>query len=304
MDRGEQEGQPMTGWTHCGLWVGLILTLAGGQAEEKGERYTLQLKEPAAGDVASVTQSFSGENRTKLREVEKVEKMTASSTCRETILDRKGKEPERLKRHYQKARATRGDQPQNPPYEGKTVLVEKKDGKYRFSVEGGDELKDEDARWLDKEFNQRFHPGLRLGKLLLPAKAVRVGKEWPLDKERLLKLLLPASGLKLDLKQTKATAKLVRVYTKEKARFGVLNFHLEAPATQLSESGFTFDVAAGSKITADGTLDLCIDGTQASGTSKVTVAVKLITPIKATGATVYGDARSVTEETRTELPRK
>lgn len=296
----------MIRWTISGLMLGLVLglLLSGTRAADRDERYTIRLKEVGDGDSVNVTQSFSGENRTRLREVEKVEKMTATASFRETILDKKRAEPAtRLKRHYRKAQVTRNDRPQDVPYAGKTVLIEKKAGKYRFALEDGAELKTNLFN-MDRELNEGFDLGPQLGKSLLPAAAVRVGDEWSLDKKKLLERLLPISGLRMDLARTRATAKLVRVYTKEKARFGVLSFHLEAPATQMAESGLTLDLEAGSKLSADGVLDLCIDGTQASGTSKVTMRVKILTLVKATGATVHGDIHMESEETRTELPRK
>ena len=77
-----------------------------------------------------------------------------------------GQRPTSLRRHYDKAVAGAAGEVKSLGFEGKTVLIEEKDGQYSFKVKGGAELAGEDAAPLDKEFNQEKDDKAGLDKLL------------------------------------------------------------------------------------------------------------------------------------------
>src|SRR5439155_714677 len=121
---------------------------------------------------------------------DRAQKTSEVNRYREEVLEKEpGRRATRLRRQYEKAQARTDDQAETLPYQGKTVLIEKKGDKYRFRIEGGAELTGKDARFLDKEFNAkgRTEDESQLEKLFLPDKAVPVGASWKLDLERIAK---------------------------------------------------------------------------------------------------------------------
>ena len=59
------------------------------------------------------------------------------------------------------------------PYEWQTLLIDKKDDKFRYVIEGAKELTGEDARDLDEELAKGPGPW-EAHDLLLPGKSVRL----------------------------------------------------------------------------------------------------------------------------------
>ncbi len=185
----------------------------------------------------------------------------------ETILERKelAKKATRLKRLYEKASVTDKGETTKLPYEGKTVLIEKKGEKYVFRIEGGEELTGDDAKYLDKEFNKRSNvDSEQLEQLLLPRKAVKVDEEWMVDPAALAKTFREM-GYLLDPEKTTAAGKLTRAYKKDGRQFGVLVYRLRLGVKSMGEKGKLLAMQPGSMMTLDLTIDACIDGSSTTG---------------------------------------
>src|SRR5262249_1257923 len=152
---------------------------------------------------------------------------------RETVLDRQAgqRQPTRLRRDYQKAVVWTDSKPSELSCQGKGVLIEKKEGVYRFSVEGGALLEDEAARLLDREFNRE--DDLDLQRLILPGRAVRLDETWTINMAPVARAWQRNTAMVIDATRSTGTGRLAKVYRKDDRLFGVMAFRLEMPIASL-----------------------------------------------------------------------
>jgi hypothetical protein len=239
------------------------------------EKYTIKLKEVGPGETlrAESRETTLSKNQTQMEKDKAPGKATEEKTTKElvfteTVLLRPeaGKMPTKIKRVYEKAEVTTfmgstTEKPKPQPYHGKAVWIDKKDAAYEFRFEGGEAFKD---ATLDSEFNggqQESHK-----RLFLPAMPVAVGDTWRIDTAPLLQ------GFKKDEKVTvqkgEGTGKLVKVYTKDGRKFGVIEvaiameFTLEIKEVDPKTKG---SLKATQKQIMKVAFDGCVDGTLAEG---------------------------------------
>src|SRR5262249_48115620 len=120
----------------------------------------------------------------------KTEKKSDSFEFVETILEKPAgaTTATKLKRQYQTAERIEDGNKSTLPYQGKSVVIEKKDKKYQFQIEGGEEITGKDAEELDEEFNQGDFKNLS-PELFLPKKAVAINESWKMEAGPILKEL-------------------------------------------------------------------------------------------------------------------
>lgn len=242
---------------------------------------TIKIKQRGQGDIFHVEETQTREEYFKAVDeggkvlLDKKLKVTETSIFRETVLEKKkeSKRVTRLQRQYEKAegRKTDGDA-ERLPYHGKTVLIELKDGKYRFELEGGQELTGDGAFFLDKEFNKKQTDEFDGENWLLPKKTVDVNESWQLDMEMFTKTLDKSSQMPLDLAKAEGTGKLIRVYKEDNRLFGVFDYHIALPIKEgkLGDG----EVLGACKITAHLIVDYCIDGSTFQGSTRKVVELK------------------------------
>jgi len=183
------------------------------------------------------------------------------------------------------------------------VLIEKKEGFYRFSVEGGALLEDEATRLLDREFNRE--DDLDLQRLILPGRAVRLDETWSIDMAPVARAWQGTTAMAIAAARSTGTGRLAKVYRKDDHLYGVMAFRLEMPIASLGvEKSVRPD--AGARVLMDITLDCCIDGTSSSGTLRASFWVD------GTATVPTGDGqqtrltfstRGTLQKVHTELPR-
>jgi hypothetical protein len=264
--------------------VGLSLFLAGAPA---ADNYTIQIKDQRQGDTYQTDKTEGSTTLSKIVDaagktlVESEEQSTKTTVYRETILERAaGKlHATRLKRQYEKAQVKTGNKTEELPYQGKTVLIEKKDKKYHFQIEGDAELAGKDARLLDEEFNKNDEDEFDLRTALLPKKAVALKDEWAVEMKPLLKSFSRATKMDLDADHATGTGKLVKAYQKEGVPFGVLEIHLEMPIKEIGTGKGTIKLQPGAKWTMDITLDSCIDASRLDADMKVKFQIDAAGPV-------------------------
>lgn len=259
------------------LTLSLVLAPARGRAEDT---YTIKVKQAAKGDK---TRSDKQVTETKMLKVkdsqgnvlqEKNETVVEKSAYQDTVLEKPPEEsrPTRLRRTYDLAEVTKGDDKQTLPYHGKTVLIEKKGERYQFQIEGGEELTGDAAQFLEKEFNRK-QKEFDFEKLVIPKKPVRVQESWELDIDALCKELENTNGADVDRDKCKAIATLVKAYKQSGRQFGIINARLELPVKRFkSKTKTSYDQAAtyGVEMTWDG----CIDGSLNGGTLKFAIRLE------------------------------
>jgi hypothetical protein len=261
--------------------LGVILTCAGVRAEES---YTIKIKEPGKGDVLQIDASEKMASQSKVfgadgkALVDRSDKGERVFSFRETILEKDPSRhaPSRLSRHYDKAQVSGvNGELHDLAYQGKTVVVEKKDKQFHFRIEGGDELKPEEAGPLNDEFNKDPDEEFNLQKAFMPSKAVTLNEAWKLDLTPLLATYTKATKMHFDEAKSEGTGKLVKVYQKDGARFGVLQLHVEMPIKELGDDKKKQTAEPGAKWVMDITLDGCIDGSRADGSRKTVTEVNV-----------------------------
>jgi hypothetical protein len=263
--------------------VGLLAGQVGAQ-----ETYTIKIKKGAQGESALVKKEQKSTQQVKITDnnqqvlKEQDEKKSGVLIYRETIVERKpGQRPTRLKRQYEKATLTKDGETTTLPYQGKTVLIEQKDGKYTFRIEGGVELTGADAKELNDEFNKK--KGLDeavLEKILLPGKAVKVGESWKVDPNVIAKGMEAEGNLELIPEKTTVTGTLKKAYKKDGRQYGVIVFKLDLAPKAFAGEGQKITVQPGAKMLMEIIMDTCIDGTcsDGSGTMLVEVSARALLP--------------------------
>ncbi len=277
-------------------------------------KYNFQIKRPAQGDSALVQRTLQELNDGKMidkngteLQIPNLESKTYKFVYRETILEQLpgATTPTKLKRVYTQAEAAEPGRKMKPlPIQGKTVLIEKKDGKYRYQIEGSAELTGKDAAALEKSFSQSGD--LReLMDLLLPTEPLGVGGTWQAgDTVKQVAQGMGMAGMEVDPKSLKFTGKLVKAYRKDGRQYGVLTMEIVmAPRVLPLGGGKIMKLEPGAKLVIGLDLDVCIDGSAALGTVTQRMELSLIGPVPGAEMRMRVNTRNATTETRTALPK-
>src|SRR5207244_6890304 len=119
----------------------------------------------------------------------------------------------KLKRAYKKAqRIVDGDR-RTLPFQGETVLIEKKADGFTFEIVDGETVMGEDAKELHEEFNKGG--ASKLVELFLPRKAVKAGESWKVDVGVLAKEFSKDGKIEIDASKCTGSGKLVKAYQKD-----------------------------------------------------------------------------------------
>jgi hypothetical protein len=280
------------------VWLVVIVGLLGeASAAPAPETYTIKLKENGPGERTVEDRQSNNTSTVQVLDADgkalktQEDNETETFVYEETTLEKaKGQQkPTRLRRHYDKAQVTTGKKIQTLPYQGKTILIEKKDGAYHFQVVGGEELSGKAALRLQKEFNDKKHNGPDWAHLL-PRQPIADFEE--------------GSPFKIDAARAKATGRLLRAYKQNGHRFGVMELTLQFPIKTFNAAGQKIDTEAGSGMVLKATIDACIDGSVSTGAAKFTMKMDLaaVVPDNNTKLIVHMDMTG-TDSTR-ELPKK
>jgi len=241
--------------------------------------FDLKLKKEARGDKVASKSSEKADIKVVIdlmgMEIKNNEKNEEEKDFTEEILEKPpgSKKATKLSRKYTVSEETKDGKTKKHVYAGKTVLVEKKGDKYKFTVDG-EELAEDDAEDLEKEFNKKDEFPLE-NEDFLPGKPVKLGDSWAVDAEKVVKSFGEDSPMILDAKGTKLSGKLVKVYQKDGKQFGVIELTLLLAVKEMKLDGNATPMKPGSKITGTVTLDVCIDGTSHAGSEKATLKFDL-----------------------------
>lgn len=262
------------------LLLAVVALLFGPALLHAQDAYTVKIKIGGKGVVTVVTREESFDNRAVIALPDgKILKHTDGkktvTSYRQTILEQEvDQPPTKLRRVYEKATIKIEGKPdvKEEPFHGKTLLIEKKDGKPTFRIEAGEELFAKDVPSLAKEFAKKDNPN-QAWDLLVPKKALAVGETWKLDKKGILKLVGAEGDKDIfvgDFDKAIATGKLVKLYKKDNRQFGILQFEVMLPIAKLKE----LPLNAGAKVTAKMTADVCIDGSADTGVARAELQMK------------------------------
>jgi hypothetical protein len=235
------------------------------------EKYAIKVKGTGRGQTLRVERDDTFVTRLRILDgtgqvtLDRTERGGEVFVFRETVLEPGDDFPVRCRRHYEKAQVKKGRRPAELAFHGRTVIIEKKGGRYRFRLEGGGELAGKDAEPLDREFNggdDKF----RLPHLL-PDKPVPVGGAWKVGMDPLVKDFRKSGRFGAVAAKATGEGRLIMASPMGGAQFGQLSFRLEIPVeTVAMTGGRPQPLRPESKATFDLSLHLCIDGTELTGT--------------------------------------
>src|SRR5262249_54017869 len=153
--------------------------------------------------------------------------------------------------------------------QGKTLFIEKKDGRFQFRIEGGEVLEGKEAEELNEEFNKGDFRKLTT-EHFLPRKAVKLNEVWKYDVAALAKAF--SGDGKIDIDEAKSTGmgRLTKAYMKNGRQFGIIELTIEFPVTHLDIEGNKAATKEG-KLKIELQADTCIDGTLDDSRLKGTV---------------------------------
>jgi hypothetical protein len=276
------------------LAVGL-LSFTGLRADDA---ITIKNKKPSPGDVTKETKTVTETtNVTFMGQTQEGHAVSKFVYTEEVVEKPAGaNRPTKLKRVYETAEITKKDEKEDLGLAGKTVLIEKSGDTYKITVDGK-EVTGQAAIVLGKEFRKEKEV---TDEHFLPKTPVKVGDTWKVDIAPLAK---DASGeLDIDADKSSGTAKLTKVYDKGGKKFGTIEVNMDLAVNKLGGGGGQeIELNAGSKLTAVAVLDVCIDGTSAGGSAKMTVKGDF--GGKTMGVELKFDITSVTEGSAEEVKK-
>jgi len=293
------------------LALPLLLLPLTAQAQET---YTIKLKQGGIGstthvqktEVITSTIKFADNKGNALKD--EIKKEDKTWVYDETILERPDlkKKATGLRRAYEKAAVKTGDDATVLAYQGKTVLIEKKDGKYRFRYENGGEITRQEAEHLDKEFNKDSND-LDLEALMLPPKAVAVNEAWTISIAQLLKASELERKMAVDTDKSSASGKLVKAYKKDGRQFGELVFTLALAVKSIRTEQDEMICQPGTVMNLEMKLSGCIDGSVNEGVAQAKMlfnGLVLFPSADNPEARITISIQGTSEETIREVPKK
>jgi hypothetical protein len=288
----------------------VILVLALSPLTAAAQEFAIKIGSPGLGDKSQVTSSGNFDIEFKLLDntgnavFEKKEAKALRFVFRETGLERAaaGEELVRLKRQYDTGERRVNGVRETLPYQGKTLLIEKKDGRFQFLIEtdrGGESLEGKEDDELHEEFNKGDFRKL-LNATMLPRKSVKLNETWKLDAAPMARDLMKDGKIEVDEGKSKGSGKLVKTYQKNGKQFGVIELVLEFPVSHVINDGNKSPTKEG-KITIKLQRDGCIDGGLDESHLKVTFHADVRADIRANcmDLTFMATIRAHAEEQRT-----
>jgi hypothetical protein len=268
-----------------------VLSLSASRLSADGA-YSIHRKEAKEGDVYQVKKTDAVTINTKVLDtggktlLDSKSTTVVSGSFRETIFKCEGKAPTRLERAYEQAQVTVDGKTTDLVYKGKTVLIERKDGKYTFTVDGK-ELTGVEAEYLIKEFVVGVDSKADLEHAVAPNSPVRINETWNMDLAPFVADTARSGQMELDLEKAKGTATLLKAYHKDGKLFAEIKVGLVLPIKSLGKGVLKVATQEGSAATLDMDLEGCVDG------SSKTANVKRVTNVEAKSSMSLPDGTKV-----------
>jgi hypothetical protein len=234
------------------------------------EAYRLQLPAPAKGDVSRVVLSsrqslrflkldaFGNEIRNDTTD------SSANLTYTDTVLDQHDQKTTRFRRQFERAaQSVNNCDPVPMACEGKTVLIDTRDGKTQVTWEGGEVVSDSFVQQMEAAINNGKAQFAALSKVdPLPQWPVKEGETWSVDIANLIRDCESKHGCSIT--GATGTAKLEKVEKRGNSRFAVLSVRVHVPLKSIDQGDKHIALQEDSGMTWESTYDFCFDGTSTS----------------------------------------
>ena len=242
----------------------------------QGEAITIKLKKSTVGDIAKETKlstEILNVNGNAMGEAIKDEtkKVTATAFTDEVLEVAEGStKPTKFKRSYEKAEVTLKGETKKISVEGKTVLVEKKDKKFTFTIDGKPVAEDAE-QFLTEEFSGKKDDDSFA--FLLPKDAVKAGETWKIDLAKVAKEF--EDNMTVDAEKSTGTGKLIKTYKKAGATYGEFEVTIDLSIAKFGAGAQAFPVKPGAMMSIKFKMDGCLDGTEEAGQATMTMKGKV-----------------------------
>lgn len=204
---------------------------------------------------------------------------------------------EKLIRTYEKYEASLDGKPQPAPPLNTAITIEKKDGKYSYSVDGKP-LATEVLTVLESEFARK--QGMR-GDNISPVKPVKPGAAWNLDPAEVFKGYGGEGKVPLALDKATMTGKLLKAEARGGRPFGVVELNAEMPVKEIgADKGYK--LKPGTALLYKELIETALDGKPAADTRVSAVSSKI--QLDSDQATVIYAVETRTTVTTAPLPPK
>jgi hypothetical protein len=258
----------------------IVVVLATTLPSPADDTYTIQWYNWKEGDVLKVTTTVKSIQSMKYdsgrRKVTDEQEQDHEVSYTEEILSKLADAPRiaKFRRTYHTWSDTGVDGEKTVhPLVGKTVEVDRT-GKKQVITVGGKPPTDDLAEALETEF--AAEESLEDAANQLPAKPVKVGDTWPLDKKTALAEVKKVifKGMELNEEKGTYTGKLVMAEKKNGAVYGTIEFTHMVPVKKYPvNDDMTVDVEAGSVVTMKETLTKRLDGSEPGSKSTMTLSI-------------------------------
>jgi len=243
-----------------GAWLA-ALVLVG---PVHGQPYTIKLKDQPDVNKPVVFREFNKQAGLlrvfdaagKLVEEQKSPE-TTEAVYTVTILQAGQKRPAKYRRQYEKATWTDGQKTVTRSYQGRSILYELRVGQYLLTVDGKEDLPQDDFQALVKAANADVNADPSA--VFVPPKPVRVGDSWPIP-TKVLAETFGKDGV-IDEKLSTGRATLIKAAEQNGHLQGVIE--VDVRLAYQSMRGLNFDPPA--KLVVQSTLETAIDGSSTAG---------------------------------------
>ncbi|MBN9120728.1 MAG: hypothetical protein J0I06_16525 [Planctomycetes bacterium] len=284
-----------------GIAAAAVAVLAGSVAGQ--DAVEIKLPRPAAGDRARVavesTQTAVQTTRVFGQESDTTTKKVFRATFVDEYvvpLDAEGTR-EKLVRTYEKYEASLDGKPQPAPPLNTPITIEKKDGRYTYTM-GGKPLAAEVVAVLESEFTRK--QGMRGGNVA-PAKPVKPGETWNLNPVEVFKGYGGEGKVPLVLDKATMSAKLLKAEKRNGRPFGAVELAAQLPVKEFgADKGYK--LRPGTVLVYTETIEGALDGVPAPGKNVFAVSSKI--QLDSEQATVIYAVETRTAVAAEPLPKK
>lgn len=272
--------------SRCWQILAAVAILTVSASSLAAEKYTLKAGKPdVVGERTKVVSSERTDNSMTLRSggavvQEQKEQKDQVATFIETVLSMDGDQITKRSRKYESVKRVKDGKVVKLDLVGKVVIIERMGTKYSFTYEGGGEITGDTLAYLSDEFKEKDNKNEKLDKIMMAKDPVAVGETWMVNAKDMVAALDKAMVDAIDLKAATITGKLTKVYSKNGARYGIINIVAKLPVVRVGPAGMAIPTDAGSNFTMRFDLDICTDGTLTDGTMTVTLTGAMGATIK------------------------
>jgi len=269
-------------------------------AHAQGEAITIKIKKLMVGEKAKETKlatEIVNVNGMAMGQVIKEEqKKVVDAVFTDEVLEvaEGAKKPTKFTRSYEKAQVTIKGETKKISVEGKTVLIVRGDAKNTYTIDGKPVEMDAE-QFLNSEFTGKKDDDSF--QMILPTEAIKPGDTWKIDMAQVAKSF--GDNMTVDVEKSKGIGKLVKAYKKGAATYGQFEVNIDLAVTKFGAGAQAFPVKPGTTIAIQFTMDGCLDGTDETGKSTMTMKGKVDAAIPMVEITVDLDMKM--EGTREQL---